>query len=124
MDIEKGSYRRCFESKYFVAFTPYASRFNYEIWLFPKQHFKSPAELNYIEMKDLSFIFRQILQKLKELGAAYNFYLHHSPLGQDLHFHFEFTPRIANWAGYELSTNAIINSISPESAAKFYRGDK
>ena len=46
-------------------------------------------------------------------------YLKHQ--GQDLHFHIEITPRFEKWGGFELSTGAIVNSIMPEDAAKFYR---
>ena len=38
-----------------------------------------------------------------------------------MHFHIEITPRVAEWAGFELSTGTIINTISPEDAAEFYR---
>jgi UDPglucose--hexose-1-phosphate uridylyltransferase len=123
INIEKGSYRRCFENDSIVAFTPYASRFNFEIWMFPKRHVKNITELNNNEMIDLAEILKNILIKLKKLNAAYNFFLHYAPKGEDLHFHIEVTPRFAVWAGFEFSSNAIINSVTPEDAAKFYRGE-
>ena len=36
---------------------------------------------------------------------------------------FEVAPRIATWAGFENSTDITINSVPPEDAAKFYRGE-
>jgi len=61
---------------------------------------------------------------LKKLNASYNYYLQYAPKGHDLHFHIELTPQFAKWGGFELSTGAIINSVMPEEAAKFYRGKK
>jgi len=121
INIEKNSYRRCFENHAMVAFAPYASRFNFEIWLFPKRHVKSITELSDNETSDLAEIFQNILLKLKKLNAPYNFFLHYAPEEEDLHFHIEVTPRLAIWAGFEFSSNAVINSVTPEDAAKFYR---
>src|SRR3989344_122808 len=59
--------------------------------------------------------------KIKRLNASYNYYLHYAPQGFDLHFHIEVSPRFAKWGGFELSTGAIINSVMPEDAARFYR---
>jgi len=123
VDIEKGSYRKCIETKYFAAFTPYASRYNYELWLFPKRHLTSMQDLNYVELQDFADIFQKVLAKLKELGHPYNFYLHNAPPGRNLHFHLEFTPRIARLAGFEIGTEAYINTVPPEEAAKFFRGE-
>lgn len=124
INIEKNSHRRCFENNSFVAFTPYASRFNYEIWVFPKIHVTNMNDLSDEEFGDLADILKNILSKLKELDASYNFFLHYAPEGKDLHFHIEITPRLANWAGFEFSSNIIINSVSPEDAAKFYRAEE
>jgi len=124
INIEKGSDRRCFENNTFVAFCPYASRFNFEIWLFPKAHKKSIIELNNEEFKDMAEILDKILKKLRELNLSYNFFLHNAPDNKDLHFHMEITPRFATWAGFEISTDSIINSVTPENAAKFYRGEE
>lgn len=119
IDIEKNSDRRCFENKNFVAFTPYASRFAYEIWIFPKKHIVDIDELENI-LSDLAEILKKILLKLKELGADYNYFLHHSP-DKNLHFHVEVTPRLGIFGGFEFSIGIIINSVSPEEAAGFYR---
>lgn len=124
IESEKNSFRRCFENNSWIAFTPYASRFNYEIWVFPKKHARNLEELDYLDSFDsLADIMKKVLLKLKELNCSYNFCLHYSPAGHDLHFHIEILPRIAIWGGFELGTNAVINSVSPEDAAKFYRGE-
>jgi len=122
--IEKASKRKCFENKTFVAFTPYASRFNFEIWIFPKRHIKNMAQLNDKEFTDLAQILSKILKKLKTLNAPYNFFLHYAPKGKNLHLHIEVEPRFAVWAGFEFSSNDTINSVTPEDAAKFYRNKK
>ncbi len=123
IETERKSLRRCFENRTFLAFSPYASRFNFEIWIFPKRHVTTMAELNENELDDLADMMRSILTKLKELNAPYNFFLHYAPQGKDLHMHIEVTPRFATWAGFELASDAIINSVSPEDAARFYRGE-
>lgn len=119
--IERKSKRKCFENKTFLAFTPYASRFNYEIWIFPKKHVKTLNELKNNEMGDLAEILQKVLVKLKKLNLSYNLYLHYSPSKENLHFHIEVTPRIAVWAGFEFSSGITINSVMPELAAEFYR---
>ena len=106
-----------------IAFAPYASRFNFEVWIMPKRHIKNITEFNEDETKDLADIMHKILNKLKELNASYNFVLHYSPDNENLHFHIEILPRFANWAGFEFGTDMIINSVSPEYAAQFFRDE-
>lgn len=124
VSIEKGSLRRCFENRTFAAFTPYASRFNFEIWVFPKRHAQDFNSFTDDEFTDLAGILSNVLAKLKELNAPYNIHFHYSPKGENLHFHLEITPRFAVWAGFEFCSNDTINSVSPEDAAKFYRGEE
>ncbi len=123
IDIEKGSFRRCFENGSAVAFAPYASRFNYEIWVFPKRHLRLLNDFSSKELEDFTAILQKVLRKLKKLNVSYNYVLHYAPEGRDLHFHVEVTPRIAVWAGFEAATDIIINSVPPEDAAKFYRSE-
>jgi UDPglucose--hexose-1-phosphate uridylyltransferase len=119
--IEGKGKRKCFENKTFLAFAPYASRFNYEIWIFPKKHIKTLSELKDNEIKDFSSILNKVLKKLKTLNLSYNITFNYSPKKNNLHFHIEVIPRIAQWAGFEFSTGITINSVMPEAAAKFYR---
>ena len=119
INIEKSSHRRCYENPSFAAFTPYASRFPFEIWVFPKRHVMNITEFSEQEFVFLSEIMKKILVKLKSLNADYNFYFQYGI--ENLHFHIEITPRLSKWAGFELSTGTIINSMTPEDAAEFYR---
>ena len=79
-------------------------------------------ELEENELMDLALALKKILVKLKKINASYNFFIHYSPEKENLHFHIEITPRIATWGGFEISTDATINSVLPEDAARFYRG--
>ncbi|MBI2546115.1 DUF4931 domain-containing protein [Candidatus Woesearchaeota archaeon] len=119
---EAKSRRFIAENKSFVAFAPFASRFNYEAWLFPKKHYTSITELSPSAIADLALMLKKLLGKLSSFNPSYNFYFHNTPKGKKLHFHVEITPRIATWGGFEMQTGEIVNSVSPEEAAKFYRG--
>jgi len=121
LTAERQSPRRCFETKNVLAFTPFASRFNYEVWVFPKRYVKNMDSLSGRELQDTAMVLKKILAKLKMLNAPYNMFLHYAPKGKDLHMHFEITPRLQGWAGYELAAGIIINEVSPEEAARFYR---
>ena len=119
--LESKSKRKIFETKNIVAFAPFASRFNYEAWIFTKRHKRTMEELSADEYRDIALALKKILVKLKKISASYNFFVHYSPKGENMHLHIEITPRTATWGGFELSTDAIINSVLPENAAKFYR---
>ncbi len=119
---ESKSPRALFENSSFVSFAPFASRFNYEAWVFPRKHYKSIIELSDKELTDLAEMMKKILGKLAAaINPSYNFFIHNAPKGNNLHFHIEITPRIATWAGFEFQTGEVVNSVSPESAARFYR---
>ena len=118
---EKKSLRFIDENDSFISIAPYASRFNYEAWIFPKKHIGSITEFSDKQYADCAAALRNILVKLKQLNADYNFLLHYSPKGAGLHFHIEVLPRIALWGGFELCSNIVINSVAPETAANFYR---
>ncbi|MFH1316126.1 MAG: galactose-1-phosphate uridylyltransferase [Candidatus Woesearchaeota archaeon] len=118
---EKKSKRLVFENKNFIAIAPYASRFNYEVGIFSKKHFKSMHDFDDSQLSDLAHLMKRILSKLKILNCSYNYYFHYAPKGKDLHFHIEIIPRIEAWAGFEFASGIIVNTISPETAAAFYR---
>ncbi len=120
---EEKSERFIYANDDFVCFTPYAPRFNYEAWIFPKKHYRNITEMKENEFRSLAEVFQIILSKLGGINAPYNFYLHYAPVGEDLHFHFVIAPRINIWAGFELATDAFVVKISPEDAAEFYWED-
>jgi len=123
IDKERGSHRRCFENERFIAFTPYCSRFSFEIWVLPTRNIRRMSEFDDVDFKCLADIMQKILRKLKGIGVPYNYYLQYAPEGENMRFHIEVCPRIGLWAGFEYSTAAIINPVSPEEAAAFYRGE-
>jgi UDPglucose--hexose-1-phosphate uridylyltransferase len=118
---EENSGRFIYSNDNFICFAPYAPRFNYEVWIFPKKHKGTIVGLNSKELEDLSRSFKKVLSKLGKMNVPYNFYLHCSPKGEDLHFHFEIAPRMNKWAGFELATDSYVITTSPEDAAEFFR---
>lgn len=116
--------RIVFENDDFVAFTPFASRSAFEVWVMPKKH-QPYFERSTDQEKVLG---GEALQKaIEKIGKvvgepAYNFYLHTAPCdGKDYphyHWHIEILPKTSIWAGFELSTGIEISAIEPEKAAK------
>lgn len=123
LEIEKKGLRLIKESEAFVSFAPYASRFNFEAWIFPKQHYRTLMDFSDSELNDLASQLKMLFLKLKELNANFNMAIFYAPKGEDMHFHICIYPRIALWAGFELESGITINVVSPEDAAKFYRGE-
>ncbi len=118
---EKAGERHCFENKDFVAFCPYASRYNYEVWIFPKRHIRTLAQANLDLLAD---ILKRVLVRVSALNVSYNLFVTYAPSDEDLHFHIEVMPQIAIWGGLERGSRVVINSVMPEVAAKFYRGEE
>ncbi len=128
---EKNSERFIFENKSFVIVAPYASRFNFEAHIFSKTHKTSFKEFLPRDFEDLSEALLFVLKKLKKLNLDYNIVLYYEPQtkaykekNSGLHFHLEILPRRQVWAGFELGSGIIVNNVSPESAAKFYKTGK
>ncbi len=120
---EQSGPRKVFENENFIAFTPYAPRFNYEIWIFPKAHMKKMNEMKDWQYFDLAEILKKILKKINEINTPYCFYIQYG-VGKtmDFHWHIEILPRVNIKAGFELSGGDSIISVSPEEAAEFYKG--
>lgn len=123
IESEKKSDRRCFENNGFVAFCPYASKFNFELWILPKKHITRLEQLDEQGYKDLAELYRKALKKLKKLNASYNTFFHYSPDSGNLHLRLVIAPRMSVRAGFEFSTDILITAMPPEEAAKFYRGE-
>lgn len=129
--------RIVYENEYFVAFTPFASRFPFEIWVLPRRHEFAFEDMPDSERLLLAKCMKDILGRLKKTlnDPPYNYVLHTAPnpvsrpgkpsywgtLQYDYHWHIEIIPRLTKQAGFEWGSGLYINPTSPEQAAKFLR---
>jgi UDPglucose--hexose-1-phosphate uridylyltransferase len=121
----------------FVAFSPYASRFPFEILIAPRFHQHDYSQSADDDLRGLAMILRDVLSRLRKAldNPPYNFILHTSPNANvhprrahywdtiefDFHWHFEVFPRLTRVAGFEWGSGFYINPTSPEDAAKYLR---
>lgn len=113
--------RKIFEDKYVSTFAPYASEYHYEAWIFTKRHLDNISRLNEQEIKSFALALKKIVTKLDKLGLSYNFFMHQVVSDNNQHFYLKIQPRGSVWAGIELGSGLIINSVPPEEAAKYYQ---
>lgn len=118
---EEKSPRRIFANQEVVAFCPYASEYHHEAWLLPRRHVDNITDLTKKETISFAQVLKKIIVKLFTLNLEYNFFLHQIVHDPDQHFYLKIQPRESVWAGIELGSGIIVNSILPEKAAQFYR---
>jgi UDPglucose--hexose-1-phosphate uridylyltransferase len=118
----------------FLAITPFASRFPFEVWILPKKHSSDYIHSDTEHRIDLARILKLVLQKLKIAlnDPSYNYIIHTAPfrrqklgywktIDHDYHWHIEIMPRVTRVAGFEWGTGFYICPLAPEEAAKFLR---
>ncbi|MEX2012187.1 MAG: DUF4931 domain-containing protein [Patescibacteria group bacterium] len=131
IDHEKKEKQRIIaENDEFLAFTFYAARFPFEVWVIAKEdgcHFDQEPETMLHSlgdmMKRVMKMYEQVLNR-----PHLNFFLHDLPKSIErsefYRWHIEITPRVGSYGGYELGSGVIIDIISPEEAAEYLRGTK
>lgn len=118
------------ENKDFLAFTFYAARFPFEIWVLPKKHQSRFEFETNGKFTSLAKILREVFGKLgKALNKpSVNFFIHNLPNTitetDYYHWHLEIAPRIVGYGGFEMGSGTIIDVFSPERAAEFLKGTK
>jgi len=111
----------------FVAFCPYAPRFPYETWLFPKEHGAFFEQGSDQEVAELARSLRDLLMRLNRAldNPPFNFIIHSNPLddagSSHYHWHIEILPKLIQVAGFEWGTGSFINTVAPEDAARRLR---
>jgi UDPglucose--hexose-1-phosphate uridylyltransferase len=118
---ETKSKRKIYSDNNAIAFTPYASEYHYEAWIFAKRHLDNITKLNDNEFKSFSRILKIILAKLQALDLSFNFFMHQVISNHNQHFYMKIQPREGVWAGIELGSGLIINTVPPEFAAEYYK---
>jgi len=117
------------ENSHFLAFTFWAARFPFEIWIIPKKHQPYFEDINRSERLALADIFLTTLAKLNQSlnNPPYNYFIHSMPPRMEgyghiknyYHWHLELIPRVSTFGGYELGSGMIIDVVAPEKAAIF-----
>lgn len=113
--------RHIYHDRNVAVLTPYASSYNYEAWILMRRHIDNISALNDREYHSMAIALKQLLLKLNEINLPYNFYLHQVVHYKDEHLYLRVCPRRDTWAGLELGSRLVVNAVSPEEAAEFYR---
>jgi UDPglucose--hexose-1-phosphate uridylyltransferase len=128
--------RVVFENESFVTIEPFASKFPFETWLFPKEHNHDFSQTTKQQVTDLAEALQRTLFAIAGClnDPPLNFIIHSAPrvteydllvsdirVDMDYHWHIEIFPRVTRMAGFEWGTGFYINPMVPERAAEELR---
>jgi UDPglucose--hexose-1-phosphate uridylyltransferase len=129
---EAAGKRVILRNRHFSAITPYASRFPFEMAIFPRRHSPFFTDVTEDELLTLAETLKHSLTRLKEIvgDPPYNMVLHMAPnpslslegwpdIDKKYHWHLEIFPILTKVAGFEWGTGFYINPVPPETAAQF-----
>jgi len=111
------------ENAHFIAFTPFASRYPYEVCLLPKHHAAHFAQEPPEVLQAFAATLQEVLQRLYRVldDPPYNYMIYTAPINLEheplFHWHLTLAPRLAIPAGFEMGTGIYINITAPEDAA-------
>ena len=129
--------RVIYANERFVALSPFAARFPFEVQIYPRRHmydFGLMDEQDEAQAIDaLQFVLRRYQTELSD--PPYNLVVQTAPnlvhrpgrphfwgtIQYDYHWHIELIPRLTKMAGFEWGTGFYINPVSPEDATGFLR---
>lgn len=118
----------------FIAFTPFASRRPFEIWIIPRRH--EPFYELTTEYRALAQLTREVLSRLFKLLNEHEYIMaiysgpnlnagrrrgYWQSLERDYHWHIELMPRLRTYSSFEVSAGFPINAVQPEYAASLLR---
>lgn len=115
------------ESRHFLVLCPFASRFPFELQIFPKRHSSNFIDISIDELKDLAELMHALFGRIRRIlnNPPYNYLIHvapqYAPNLRFYHWHFEIIPRLTEVAGFEWGTGVYINPTPPEEAAKILK---
>jgi len=128
---QKEGKRLIAENEDFVTFAPFASRFPFEMTVFPKAHNSAFSRMSPGQVENLAKILSEVLQRLNHTlgGPPYNLLLQDRPflrhragywntIEEDFHWHVEILPQIARITGFEWASGFFYNPVPPELAAR------
>lgn len=120
--------RIIYENKDMLVVSPFASRGDFEIRIFPKKHSAYFEKINDKELTSFADAAKAALSKIfkKLKDPAFNFFIHTAPTikNQDYnhyHWHMEILPKFNITGSIELGTGLNIITVSPEEATKILK---
>ena len=137
-DRESGEVRRKIDvgqyviekTKRFIAIKPFASRFEWEVQIFPLFSQADYLQCSDKDLEDFALLLKRTMIRLNKVigGAQYNYFLHSVPHGDEFkkhqksyQWHLEICPRTSIPTGFELGSGLFVSTISPEDAAQALR---
>lgn len=128
-ELEQGA-RVIHASERFVAFVPYAALSPFHLWVFPRRHSGTFADIRPEELGDLAVTLKDALARIY-YGLEhpdFNYVLRSGrPSAADseyLHWYLSIVPRVSTLTGFELGSGMFINPLVPEESAAFLRSVK
>ena len=118
------------KTKRFIAIKPFASRFEWEVQIFPLFPQADYLDCSDEDLKDFVLLLKRTMLRLNKVigGAQYNYFLHSIPHGEEFQkhqnsylWHLEICPRTSIPTGFELGSGLFVSTVSPEAAAKQLR---
>ena len=117
------------KTKHFIAIKPFASRYEWEVHIFPLDHEADFQNITDEQLNDLGYLLKHTMGRLDAVlgGVQYNYFMHSLPRGvdetmkQSYHWHLEICPRTSIPTGFELGSGLFVNTVSPEEAARQLR---
>jgi UDPglucose--hexose-1-phosphate uridylyltransferase len=120
--------RVIYHSDDLVAYCPYASRLPMLVRLTSLKHQDRFEDLDDVSLENVARLFKRVVMWVERLhpGVSYNCLLHTRPPAASgdsdaYHWSIEIFPRLTRVAGFEWSSNTMINPVMPELAAERYR---
>jgi UDPglucose--hexose-1-phosphate uridylyltransferase len=115
--------RQILSTDNYLAFSPWASSYPYEFWIYPKRHTTAFTKITQKEISDLALILRSTLGGLSKALSSphFNLVFHLSPEkknSRQIHWHIEIYPQLNNFSGLERGFGVFVNRITPEKSAE------
>jgi UDPglucose--hexose-1-phosphate uridylyltransferase len=122
--------RIVFETKHFASFVLFAAYSPFHIWVMPKRHASTFADVRPEELDDLGICLHETVKRifygLKD--PDFNYVVRSAPMeyrgSHYTHWYVSLMTRLSTPAGFELGSGMYINASIPEESAAFLRDAK
>lgn len=115
----------------FIALTPYASRFPFEVTIMPRLHSTHFGNQPDETLLSLALLYKKVLYAMRSLldSPAWNLIVHTAPingensrqLNHSYHWHMTILPRVSSITSMTFGAGIFVNPVLPEEAADALR---